>query len=303
MTARPAARPNVRAALAIGAVLCFAAVAGSAARAAATPVPAPPAANAVPAAASSAPAASPAAGRPTPVASEMTSFEAGDEKVIAYLAVPRGAGSHPGMVVIQEWWGLNQQIKRIADRLAALGYAAIVPDLYRGKVASYKEPDLAHELMRGLNEDRSVGIAKGAAALLRSRAGVPTLPVGIIGFCMGGRVALATALKGGDVQAVVMFYGSVETTKEAVAPLACPLLGLFGKDDQGIPEEDVRKFEAALKAAGKTATIHIYPGVGHAFFNDERPGFEKDVAQDAWANVKDFLAKNLQPPAPPGPAR
>ena len=299
MTARPAARPAARVAasvtLVVGAVIGLA-VAGSAARAAASP---PPVANAAPAANPA-----PAAGRPAPrVASEMTSFEAGGEKVGAYLAVQSGAGVRPGMVMIHEWWGLNGQIKRVADRLAALGYAVIVPDLYRGKVADYKEPDLAHELMRGLNEDRSVGIAKGAAALLRARAGAPALPVGIIGFCMGGRIALATALKGGDVQAVVMFYGSVETTKEAVAPLGCPLLGLFGKDDRGIPEEDVRKFEAALKAAGKTATIHIYPGVGHAFFNDERPGFEKDVGQDAWANVKDFLAAHLPPPATSGQPR
>jgi carboxymethylenebutenolidase len=230
---------------------------------------------------------------------EMITFRANDETVRAYLVKPTDRGA-PGIVVIQEWWGLNDQIRGVVDRFAALGYAAIAPDLYRGKVAT--EPDLAHELMRGLNEDRAVAIVKGAAARLRSLEGGAGRPVGTIGFCMGGRLSLATALKGGDVQAAVMFYGSVETTPEAVARLACPLLGIFGEQDQGIPVEDVRKFEQALKTAGKKATVMIYPGVGHAFFNEERPSYNKTVAAEAWDLTKDFLAQNLKPKRAPDPA-
>lgn len=232
-------------------------------------------------------------GRP-PVRGETTTFEAGGESVRAYLARPSAPGSFPGMVVVHEWWGLNDQIKRVADRLAAQGYEAVAPDLYRGKVAGYREADLAHELSRGLNEKRAVAIVKGAAAYIRTTEKDETLPVGVIGFCMGGGVALQAALEGGALQAAVMFYGSVETDPNTLKHLACPLLGFFGSDDRGIPPDEVRRFEAALKAAGKTATVHIYPGVGHAFFNEDRPSFDKDVALDAWANTSDFLAAHLK---------
>lgn len=231
----------------------------------------------------------------------MVSYEAHDEKVDAYLVRPAAPGFHAGVVVIHEWWGLNGQIKGVADRLARIGYIAIVPDLYRGKVAS--EPDLAHELMRGLNEDRAVALVKGAADYLRRLDHAPNRPVGTIGFCMGGRLSLAAALKGGDLQAAAMFYGSVETTKEAVAPLVCPLLGLFGRDDRGISEDDVKKFESALKEAGKSARIVVYPGAGHAFFNETRPSYDKEAAQDAWANLQDFLAENLRTGLKPGASK
>jgi carboxymethylenebutenolidase len=221
----------------------------------------------------------------------MVSFKVGDETVQAYLAQPKPAGPHPGVVVIQEWWGLNDQIKGVADRVAALGYAAIVPDLYRGKVAA--DPELAHELMRGLNETRAVDIIKGAAAYLRGLPGAKDAAVGTVGFCMGGGLSLMAALKGANVQAAAMFYGKVETTADAVAPLRAPVLGLFGADDRGIPVEDVKKFEAALKQAGKDATIVVYPGAGHAFFNQERPSYVPEAAGNAWERLKEFFAKNL----------
>ncbi len=228
---------------------------------------------------------------------DTVTLEVDGEKVQAYLAEPAGVAFHPGVVVIHEWWGLNSQIKGVADRLAGLGYVAIAPDLYRGKVAS--EPDLAHELMRGLNEDRAVGIISRAASYLRTLGKTSGRPVGLIGFCMGGRLSLATALKKGGVQAAVMYYGSVETTKEAVRPLNAPLLGLFAGEDRGIPVDDVKKFEVALKEAGKTAKIVVYPGVGHAFFNEERPSYDKEASLDAWALTKEFFDEHLKVKTPP----
>jgi carboxymethylenebutenolidase len=231
---------------------------------------------------------------------EMVSFRAGDETVRAYLARPAAAGARPGVIVIHEWWGLNDQIKGVADRVARAGYVALAPDFYRGKVT--KDRGYAHEYMRGLSESRAVEIVKGAAAHLRSLDGARDRKVATLGFCMGGRLSLAAALKGTDLQAAVMFYGSVETAAEAVKPLACPLLGIFGREDGGIPVEEVEKFEAALESAGKTAEIQIYHGVGHAFFNENSPSFDENMAHDAWERTKEFLARHLGAPADPAEA-
>jgi carboxymethylenebutenolidase len=231
------------------------------------------------------------------------SYKVRDEQVQAYLARPQKTGMLPGVVVIHEWWGLNEQIKRVADRLAEEGYMAIAPDLYRGKVGT--DAGLAHELMRGLNENWAVDVVTGAVAQLRAievrerRGAAPTgrMPVGTIGFCMGGRISLATALAGADVQGAVMYYGSVETSKEALKPLSVPLLGIYGNEDRGIPLDQIRAFETALKEAGKDATVLVYPGVGHAFFNEERPSYDEEAAKDSWERTKMFFKKNLTPEA------
>ena len=228
-------------------------------------------------------------------------YKVRDEEVKAYYVRPMKPGSVPGVVVIHEWWGLNDQIKHIADRLAEEGYSAIAPDLYRGKLGT--DAGLAHDLMRGLNENWAVDVVSGAVSQLRGidvrerrgQPATPRIPVGTLGFCMGGRISLATALSGADVQATVMFYGSVETKKEALQPLAVPLLGIYGNEDRGIPLDQIRAFEAALKEAGKDATVLVYPGVGHAFFNEERPSYDAEAAKDSWERTKMFLRKNLTP--------
>lgn len=225
----------------------------------------------------------------------MVGYKAGDETVRAYMAAPRGQGPRPGVVVIHEWWGLNDQIKGVADKIALQGYNVLVPDLYRGKVA--EEPDLAHELMRGLDEERAVGIIKGAVGYLKGLRGAAAMPVDTIGFCMGGGLSLATALAGAEVQGTVMFYGSVKTSEASVAPLRAPLLGLFGDEDRGIPVDDVKKFEAALKSAGKDASIVVYPHAGHAFMNEKRPSYVPDAAKDAWGRVTEFFGRTLKPKA------
>lgn len=239
----------------------------------------------------------------------LVSYKVRNEPVQAYLVRPQRTAAMPGIVVIHEWWGLNDQIKRVADRLAEEGFVAIAPDLYRGKLGT--DAGLAHELMRGLNETYAVDVIAGAAAHLRSieardrRGPAPTaarMAIGTLGFCMGGRISLATALSGADVQAAVMFYGSVETSKEALAPLQVPLLGIFGNEDRGIPLDQIRAFQAALKDAGKDATVLVYPGVGHAFFNEDRPSYEREAANDAWERTKAFFRTHLAPGGATEPA-
>jgi len=234
------------------------------------------------------------------------------EPVQAYAVRPMRAGLYPGVVIIHEWWGLNSQIKGVADRAAEAGYVAIAPDLYRGKLGT--DAGLAHELMRGLNENYAVDVIKSAVGWLRAydakavrRGPGREMPVATIGFCMGGRLSLATAINRADIQAAVMFYGSVETDPQALRPLAVPLLGIFGNEDRGIPLDQIKAFEAALKEAGKDATVIVYPGVGHAFFNEERPGHDREASHDAWERTRMFLAEKLgqsqMAPAPPAPPK
>ena len=239
---------------------------------------------------------------------KMVALEVRGDPVQAYTVRPMRAGLYPGVVVIHEWWGLNSQIKSVADRAAEVGYVAISPDLYRGKLGT--DAGLAHELMRGLNENYAIDVIRSAVGWLRAHDAKTTrrgqgrsMPVATLGFCMGGRLSLATALRGTDIQAAVMFYGSVETDPKALEPLAVPLLGIFGNEDRGIPLDQIKAFEAALKEAGKEATVLVYPGVGHAFFNEERPGYDKEASHDAWERTRMFLAQKLsqaqKAPAPP----
>ena len=223
------------------------------------------------------------------------------ETINAYLVRPQAPGFHPGVVIVHEWWGLNDQIKGVADRLAEEGYVAIVPDLYRGKIGT--DMGLAHDLMRGLNEGWVIEALDAANAQLRTlevrtsgrRPTGTRMPVAVIGFCMGGGYALQSALKGSDVQGVVMFYGAVETDKKALEPLQAPLLGIFGNEDRGIPLDQIKAFEAALKESGKKETVLVYTGVGHAFFNEERSSYDAEAAKDAWERTKSFLKESLVP--------
>lgn len=252
---------------------------------------------------------------PSPLAitqGQVVTIDVRDEKVQAYTVRPMRAGTYPGVVVIHEWWGLNTQIKGVADRVAESGYIAIAPDFYRGKLGT--DAGLAHELMRGLNENYALDVIRAAVGYLRTidteitrRPPGRAMPVATLGFCMGGRLSLATALAGANIQAAVMFYGSVETDPKALEPLHVPLLGIFGNEDRGIPLDQVQAFDAALKKAGKDATVLVYPGVGHAFFNEERPGFDREASGDAWDRTRMFLAQKLAQaqvaPAPPAPPK
>ena len=210
-----------------------------------------------------------------------------------YLALPASHGNHPAIIVIQEWWGLNDWVKEQADRFAAKGYVALAPDLYRGKVAS--DQNAAHELMRGLPHDRGVADLQNAFKYLATRKDVDASRIGVIGWCMGGGFALDLALAEPKIAATVINYGHLVADPAAVKPLSSPILGNFGEKDQGIPPKDVEAFEKALKAAGKSSDIKIYPGAGHAFMNpNNTQGYVKAAAEDAWTRIDAFLAKALK---------
>jgi carboxymethylenebutenolidase len=212
--------------------------------------------------------------------------------VKAYLVKPAGKGPFPGIVVIQEWWGLNDQIRGVADRLAAQGYAAIAPDLYHGTATA--DPEKAHELMRGLDEKVALADLGAAIDFLRALPEVGKGRVGSVGFCMGGGLSLQLALHRQDLAGAVMFYGQPETDPALLKGAACPVLGLFGEEDQGIPPDKIEAMEKGLDEAGKGAEVKIYPKAGHAFFNETRPSYRPEAAADAWKRTLAFFQSRLK---------
>ena len=227
---------------------------------------------------------------------ETVSYKSGDESVSSFLATPTGSGPHPALVVIQEWWGLNDWVKDQARALAKEGYLALAVDLYRGKVADKQED--AHQLMMGAPPDRILRDLKAAYAYLQTRKDVKTAKIGAVGWCMGGRWALALATEVPTLAAGVAYYGAPPTEPAAIASIKAPILGNYGGDDKGPAPDQVKAFEAAMKAAGKTIDVKIYDGAGHAFANVNNPwgGYREAAAKDAWSRSTAFLAENLKKP-------
>ncbi|HEY6067027.1 MAG TPA: dienelactone hydrolase family protein [Thermoanaerobaculia bacterium] len=225
----------------------------------------------------------------------MVTFHSGTENPGAYLALPEGAGRKPAIIVIQEWWGLNDFVKHKADEFAKMGYVALAPDLYRGKVAT--DPDTAHQLMRGMPEDRAIRDLKGAFDYLRSRDDVDSARIGSVGWCMGGGYSLALALEQPKLAGAVLYYGRLVTDDAKIKSLRPPLLGNFGGQDQGIPPDTVRTFERKAKASGKSVDFKIYPEAGHGFASSSDPTtFRAVEAKDADARTDAFLARVLKGP-------
>jgi carboxymethylenebutenolidase len=221
------------------------------------------------------------------------SFDSLAGKGSGYLVEPATKGTHPALIVIQEWWGLNDWIRQQADRYAKEGYVVIAPDLYRGKIAA--TPEEAHELMRGLPQDRAMADLKAAFAYLASRKNVDAKRIGVIGWCMGGGYALDLTLAEPKIAASVINYGHLMADPATVAKIHSPILGNFGAEDKGIPPADVRAFESALKKDNKSADIKIYEGAGHAFMNpNNKDGYVKSAANDAQARIDKFLRKSLK---------
>ncbi len=210
----------------------------------------------------------------------------------AFVAWPSGGGSAAAVIVVHEWWGLDAQIEEIARRFARQGYVAIVPDLYHGKVA--EDPETAHELVRGLEDTRVMEELDAARSWLRGQPGRAKSRIGVVGFCVGGGIALRFALRGGDLAAAVMFYGAPETDPEKLAGLRTPLMGHFGGDDEGIGVDRVEAFRAALQKAGKKNELYVYTGAGHAFMHGGRPSYHPDAARVAWARTLAFFQKYLK---------
>ena len=226
---------------------------------------------------------------PTPMV-QLTTADGGTTG--AFVAAPPGSGPVPGVIMVFEWWGMSEQIKDMARRMAQQGYYTIIPDLYHGKVAT--TPDEAHELMRGLEDTRVFSEMDAATAWLRSQKRCANTKLGVMGFCMGGGVALRYALRTPGLGAAVMFYGPPETDLEKLAKLDAPLQGHFGADDQGITPDRVDAFREALQKAGKPADLYVYSGAGHAFMHDGLPSYRADAAKIAWARTLSFLQKHLK---------
>lgn len=221
------------------------------------------------------------------------SYKSGDETVSGMLYTPAGKGPFPALIVIHEWWGLNDWVKEQASKLADQGYVTLAVDLYRGKVAD--TPDLAHELMRGVPEDRASRDLRAAFGFLASQPNVRKDRIGSIGWCMGGGYSLDVALLEPTLAAAVINYGHLATDPASLKKINAPILGSFGGQDRGIPPEDVRKFQQTLQQLGKKVDIKIYPDAGHAFENpNNKQGYRADDAADAWKRTIDFLAANLK---------
>ena len=225
--------------------------------------------------------------------SHPVSYKSGDETVSAILYTPQGKGSFPAIVVIHEWWGLNDWVKEEAAKLADQGYVALAIDLYRGKVAT--TPDEAHEIMRGVPQDRATRDLLAATSYLRAQKNVDPKRVGSIGWCMGGGYSLDLALNDPKLKAAVINYGHLASDDASLKKINAAILGIFGGQDRGIPVADVNKFESQLKALGKTVEIRIFPDAGHAFENpNNKQGYRADDAAQAWKLTVDFLAKYLK---------
>jgi carboxymethylenebutenolidase len=222
---------------------------------------------------------------------EPTSFVSNGGKTSGYLARPAKSG--PGVVVIQEWWGLVPHIEQVADRFAAAGFVALAPDLYHGKQA--KSPDEAGKMMMSLRIEDAARDLDGAISYLKEQPEVTGPKVGTIGFCMGGALSLFAACRNRDVGACVVFYGGHPNVKPDLAALQAPVLGLYGGKDGSVTPEVVADLDRRLAALGKRHEFHTYPDAAHAFFNDTRPGvYDPEASADAWARTLAFLRRELK---------
>ena len=225
------------------------------------------------------------------MAGQMIEFQSNGGTGRGYLSVP-ASGRGPGVVVIQEWWGLVPHIKDVADRFAAAGFVALAPDLYHGDVA--RSPDEAGKMMMALNIGRAEKDLRGAVEYLLAHEATEGDGVGTVGFCMGGALSLYAASKNERVAACVVFYGIHPKVEPDFGSLRAPVLGLFAEKDSFVPPEAVRRLEERLRAHGKAVETHIYPGADHAFFNDTRPEvYDAEAAADAWRRTTEFFRANL----------
>lgn len=223
---------------------------------------------------------------------EMVQFPSGKETISGFLALPDTPGPHPAVIVIHEWWGLNDWVKQQTEKLAEQGYVALAVDLYRGKVAA--DPDEAHELMRGLPQDRAIRDLQSGFVYLAMRKDVLPNRIGSVGWCMGGGLSLQLAIHTPRLAACVVNYGSLPTDPNDIQQIIAPVLGNFGAEDRGITPADVAAFEKTMKGLNRRIDVKIYDGAGHGFENpNNAAGYRAEAAADAWARTLAFLKKAL----------
>jgi carboxymethylenebutenolidase len=226
---------------------------------------------------------------------EMVEFPSNGDTAGGYLA-PAADGAGLGVVVIQEWWGLVPHIKEVCDRLAAEGFTALAPDLYHGRTVPNAEPDDAGKAAMALDIDRAARDMTGAVDFLTGHEAVRGSGIGVIGFCMGGGLAMWLAtLRPDAVRAVVPFYGLAPRDREPDwARLEAAVEGHFAELDEGADPEAVAAFEEKLTSLGKEVRVFVYPNAQHAFFNDTRPEVhDPEAARQAWVRTLEFLRAKL----------
>jgi carboxymethylenebutenolidase len=215
-------------------------------------------------------------------------------KYSGYFVRPSGAGPFPGLIVIHEWWGLNDYVKLAADRFAKNGYAVLAVDLF-GKVAT--KPEDAMTLVRGLNQTEATARMLSAGDYLRSQSYVIADRVGSLGWCFGGAQSLQLALNDPKLVAAVIYYGQPVADPKELSKIHAVVLGIFGEADASIPMERVQEFDQALTKVGVTHEIHTYPGAKHAFASPTHgANYMPEAAADADRKAGAFLAKYLKTP-------
>lgn len=220
----------------------------------------------------------------------MVEFKANGRNGTGYLATPPG-GKGKGLIVVQEYWGLVDHIKDLAERFAKAGYVALSPDLYNGKTA--KSPDEAGKMLMALNIAEAGKDMKGSAEFLLASGAVTSKRVGIVGFCMGGQLAMYAGMEYPElIAAVVDFYGIHPAVKIDAKRFRVPALGHFGKQDKSVSEESVQTLATSINGAGGSFEYHYYDA-GHAFFNDTRPVYSEPDAKVSWQRTLDFLGAHV----------
>ncbi len=229
----------------------------------------------------------------TELKTQMVRYPANGQEASGYLAFPSDGGPHIGVVVIQEWWGLEPHIKDVTERLGRFGCCALAPDLYHGQLPA--EPNEAQKLAMALDTARAVREIEGAAASLVARPDVQPKQVGVVGWCMGGRLAMEWASTSQLAGAAVAFYpGRYQPDAARAQALRCPALILYGEADHGISPEVRAQVESALRSARKSVEVHTYRDAPHSFFNDSKPSYRPDAARDAWRRTVDWFEVHLK---------
>lgn len=238
------------------------------------------------------------------VTSATVQLNTADGKMDAYVARPKDGGTYPGIVVVQEAFGVNDHIKKVAERFAAEGYVAIAPDIYHReseRIIPYSEMPKAIATLQRVVDSKAMEDVGAAIAHLKAQPNVKAGAIGVTGYCMGGRLTyLAAAHHANDVKAATPYYGGgipmgnpspLSKTKE----IKCPMYLFFGAKDQLIPKEHVDQIRNELTANKVRFQMEVYPEAGHGFFCDDRPmSYNKDAANDAWEKTKAFFAQHLK---------
>ena len=224
---------------------------------------------------------------PEAITTETVNFSANGEQASGYVARPTSPGPHPPVLVIQEWYGVDAHIKDITERFARLGFAAIAPDLYHGRVGS--TPDEGRQLVQALDFGKAGTEIDAAAAWLASQTYARGPRFGIVGYCMGGGLALATAIRNSNVGAGVVYYGGLPNPPENLQGVQAPILGFYGDGEA----ERANQLQQLLTQYQKPVEVHIYEGAGHGFFNDTGGVYNQTAAYDTWPRAIEFFKRHV----------